>query len=396
MTAEGLTEAPGVATENLGRFERSSKGEPRGRGEAIATFYAITGNSDYAWRVYSPARAIGANVCSIPERGGWYAVTQPNDDTEFPWSQNDEGLAEYPNHEGAAVWIRPDLARATHAKAMRELHGIRTIAETDDNYLADKKHNIYMRENGFSAKDRLDHMKAVASMDAMVFSTGWLRDFYWRELGKQFGKRRLPETFVCRNHVFADDWPVVEEHDGPVRVGWMGSPSHVWDVNLAWPALLYAKQNGADTYMVGYDPAEGDVTHPRAKHNVGQWRKVGYEYVPWRKMDGTSRMRLPLDIGLAPLVTTEFTLGKSDIKWLEYSIAGAATVAQNNAVFNREIVHGETALLVGSPSEMIDAVGLLMRDQKLRAELVANAQQYIRENRGENQLREEWTAALDG
>jgi hypothetical protein len=218
---------------------------------------------------------------------------------------------------------------------MRELHGIRTIAETDDNYLADKKHNIYMRENGFSAKDRLDHMKAVASMDAMVFSTGWLRDFYWRELGKQFGKRRLPETFVCRNHVFVDDWPVVEEHDGPVRVGWMGSPSHVWDVNLAWPALLYAKQNGADTYMVGYDPAEGDVTHPRAKHNVGQWRKVGYEYVPWRKMDGTSRMRLPFDIGLAPLVTTEFTLGKSDIKWLEYSIAGAATVAQNNAVFNR-------------------------------------------------------------
>ena len=361
-----------------------------------ATWYAIVGNSDYYWRVNAPARAVGAEVCAIPEKGGWYAITQPNDDTEFHWTQNEDGLTEYPNHQGAAVWTRPDLARATHAKAMRELHGVRTIAETDDNYLADRKHNIHMRENGFSDKDRLDHMKAMASMHAMVFSTDWLRDFYVKELGKQFGKKRLPESFVCRNHVFEEDWPIIEDYDGPPRVGWMGSPSHVWDVNLAWPALLYAKQNGGKTFMVGYDPAEGDVVHPKAKHNVGQWRKVGYEHIGWRKLDGTSRMRLPFDIGLAPLVTNEFTLGKSDIKAVEYTISGAAVVAQNNPVFNRDWVHGETALLVGSPSEMIDAVALLMRNAKLRNTLVENAQQYVRENRGGKQLTEEWQAALVG
>jgi len=43
---------------------------------------------------------------------------------------------------------------------------------------------------------------------------------------------------------------------------------------------------------------------------------------------------------------------------------------------------------------MIDAVALLMRDTKLRERLVANAQQYVRENRGETQLREEWEAAV--
>lgn len=359
-----------------------------------ATLYAITGNSDYYWRVIAPARAIDANLCLIPEMGGFYAVTQPNDDTEFRWSQDEQGFTSYPDHEGVAVWVRPDLARASHAKAMRELHGVKTIAETDDNYLADRKHNIYMRENGFAEKDRMDHMKSVASMNSIIYSTEWLRDFYYRELAGTFGKKRLPPMHVCRNHVFLEDWPVIEEYDGPVRVGWMGSPSHVWDVNLAWPALLYAKQNGAETVMIGYDPAEGDITHPKAKLNVGQWKKVDYEYIPWRKMSGTERMRLPVDIGLCPLLANEFTLGKSDIKAIEYAISGAAVVAQNNTVFNKHWKHGETALLVGSPSEMIDAVSLLMRDRKLRDELVANAQQYVRESRNETHLREEWMAAL--
>lgn len=358
-----------------------------------ATFYAITGNSDYSWRVISPARAVGAKTCLISEVGGYYAVTQPNTDTEFRWTQGEDNFTEYPDHEGTAVWIRPDIPRAVHAKAMRRL-GIRTIAETDDNYLADRKHNIYMRENGFGPKERLEHMKAMASMDAMVFSTPWLRDFYHRELGKEFGKGRLPEMFVCGNHVFQEDWPEVLEYDGPVRVGWMGSPSHVWDLNLAWPALLYAKQNGASTVMIGYHPAEGEITHPKAKANAKQWEKVGYDYIPWVKLDGSTRMSLPMDIGLCPLLANEFTLGKSDIKAIEYVIAGAAPIVQNNVVF-KDWVHGETCLKVGSPSEMIDAVALLMKDPELRQRLVDNGQQYVRENRSEDQLRQEWEAVLD-
>jgi hypothetical protein len=367
---------------------------------ASATFYAIVGNSDYYWRTLAPCRVLGAHARLIPEKGGWYAVTQPNDDSEFPWTQDETGLATYPAHQGStAVWVRPDLARATHAKAMRQLHGIRVIAETDDNYLADGNQNIYMRENGFGPKERLEHMKAVASMDAMVFSTDWLRDYYWKQLRAEFGRGRLPDAFVCRNHVLEEDWPIVEDYDGPVRVGWMGSPSHVWDVNLAWPALMYANYMGGKTVMVGYDPSGDDhgvEMSGSAAKAADQWRKIGYEHVPWRQMDGTSRMRLPFDIGLCPLLSNSFTLGKSDVKFLEYSIAGAATVASNNPVYNRTIIHGETGLLVGSPSEMIDAVALLMKDRRLRETLVANAQQYVRENRGETQLRQEWTEAING
>ena len=91
----------------------------------------------------------------------------------------------------------------------------------------------------------------------------------------------------------------------------------------------------------------------RSQHKYDQWKKVGFNHVPWVDPGIYERIQIPLDIGLCPLLTNVQTLGKSDVKFLEYTINGAATIAQNNAVYNRTIIHGETGLLVGSPSEMI-------------------------------------------
>lgn len=373
---------------------------------APATFFAIVGNSDYYWRVLAPARAIGAKPVLIPEEGGYFALTQPNTDTAFRWRFDptaDDGYIDYLDQEGdAAVWVRPDLARATHAKAMREQLGLRTIAETDDNYLADKRFNIYMRTNGFDRKLRRDHMRAMASMDAMVFSTAWLRDLYWRQMKAEFRPERLagwvpPEMFVCRNHCPESDWPERIETEGPLRVGWMGSPSHIWDVDLAWPAMMHARNLGCETWMVGYDPSDPEhaVVSERSRHKVSQWAAVGFKHRGWERMDGMSRIPLPFDIGLCPLLVNDFTLGKSDIKAVEYVIAGAAPVVWNNAVYSGWS-HGETCLKVGSPQEAIDAVGLLVADENLRSRIVTNAQQYLREERGAKQLEAEWGAAING
>lgn len=369
--------------------------------EAPATFYVIEGGNDISWRARFPAAAIGAKLNVIPEVGGYYAITQPNMDTAFRWRFDpdaDDNYIEYPDHEGVAVWTRPDLARATHAKAMREQLGIRTIAEVDDNYLSDPRLNVFMRYQGFDAVGRLDHMKATVSMGRIVVTTEWLRDTYAKTIRKQFGKSVKPEIHICRNNVPEDKWPERVESDGPVRVGWMGSPSHVWDVDLAWAALLYAKRLGCEVWMIGYNPADPSAEHPsfskRSTQKEKQWGKVGFKHIPWQAPSEHHRFPLPLDIGLCPLLRNEHTLGKSDVKHLEYAISGAATIAMNNEVYNRTIVHMETGILCGSPSEMLNAVDLLVKDEKLRLRLVANAQQYIREERGEKQLREEWSTAI--
>lgn len=368
-----------------------------------ATWYVVAGDaSDYYWRVTAPARAIGARACMIPQKGGLYAVCEPNDDSAFPWhfdESRDSGFISYPEHEGAAVWTRPDLLRAIHARAMAKEHGIRTVSESDDNYMSDPKFNIYMKSNGFGDDHRLKHLQAMASHDACVFSTEYLRDAYFAAFKEALDRRHVPsELYVVENHVFLEDWPKRVESEGPVRVGWMGSPSHIWDVDLAWPALLGASRAGAQVKMIGYDPAnpEHEVTSRRSMDKIKQWRKVNHEFINWVQMDWNSRLRLPLDIGLAPLRTDSFTLAKSDIKAIEYTIAGAAVIASNMPVYNKHWVHGETALLAGSPSEMLDYTLLLMHDESLRQRLVENAQQYVREERDLNERAHEWYEAVTG
>ncbi len=366
---------------------------------APASWYVITGNSDYYWRVTAPAKAIGAKVVAIPEDGGFYALTQPNDDTAFPWSQDEDGGTRYPEHEGAAaVWTRPDGPRALHSLSMRG-KGIRTVAEVDDNYLSNPRLNLFMRSNGFGPREREQHLKACASMEALIVTTRELRDIYYKAIRKMFGRAAVPPMFVCGNHLFADDWPERIEQDGPLRVGWMGSPSHVWDIDLAWPAMLHARNQGCETITIGYNPADPDdypITSERALHKTQQWGKALSRSVGWEKMDGSSRLALPLDIGLCPLLHNDFTVGKSDVKAVEYTIAGAAVVASATPVYTENWVHGETALLASSPQEMLDHVDHLVRHPSTRERLVEAAQQYVREERDITKHAGEWREAVLG
>lgn len=365
---------------------------------ACATWYVVTGSSDYYWRVNAPAKAIGARVAAIPEDGWDRLISNPNTDSAFPWELTENG-ADYPAHEGgAAVWTRPDLARAVHMRAMMA-NGVRVVAEVDDNYLCPPRQNLFLRATGWDHERQVQHMKATASVSAVIFSTDVLRDIYWRRLRKQFGKSLVPPLYVCGNHVFLDDWPERVERDGPLRVGWMGSSSHVWDMDLAWAAMLHARNQGCETIVMGYNPADPQdhaVTSDRAHAKTKQWARAISRDIPWAQMDGSTRMTIPFDIGLCPLLHNEYTSGKSDVKAVEYTIAGAAVVCSASPVYTSHWVHGETALVASSPQQMLDHVDLLIRNPTLRERLVANAQQYVREERDLSKHAHEWREAVCG
>lgn len=338
------------------------------------------------------------------------ALLYPNDDTPFPWQllrdryDPDYHEARYPAHEGTAVFIRPDPPRAIHAEQMRG-QGILTVSEVDDNYMANEQLNIHLRESEWSKLDRAKHLHSMIACDRMVFSTAHLRDLYLRYMKDAFNvkTRQLPEMFVCRNHIDVNDWPEPVSRKGPLRVGWMGSPSHIWDIDLCRPALMQAQAFGCTTHLIGYNPCtpngpvhgetwEGQTEASRER--IALWKQLHFQHTGWQPPADYHRQALPLDIGLCPLRTDPSTLGKSDCKSIEYGISGAAVIAQNNLVYNRTLIHGETAILVNNPQEMVDAVKLLATDENLRMRLVNNLRQYIYEERGVRQMREEWTAAV--
>jgi hypothetical protein len=210
-----------------------------------------SGSNDTYWRVDVPAKAVGARVCKIAHATGRTQIAEPGlaPDREFRWALAGD-TAVYPDHEGAAVFTRPDQARATHAFAMKT-QGARVVAETDDNYFAPRNQNIAMRMRFDDDSARL-YRNALATFDALVTTTVALRDQIWDALEKN--QRRRMEFHVVGNHIDPDDWPEPVPRDGPIRVGWMGSDSHFRDVKLIYPALAWAARNGCEVVLIGYDP----------------------------------------------------------------------------------------------------------------------------------------------
>jgi glycosyltransferase involved in cell wall biosynthesis len=319
-------------------------------------------------------------------------ASQP--DRDFRWALAGD-TAVYPDHEGAAVFTRPDQARATHALAMKT-QGARVVAETDDNYFAPRNQNIAMRMRFDDDSARL-YRNALATFDALVTTTVALRDQIWDALEKK--QRRRMEFHVVGNHIDPDDWPEPVPRDGPIRVGWMGSDSHFRDVKLIYPALAWAARNGCEVVLIGYDPR----WHPQCAVDGISGLSYGDEFgfphrqIPWvdPQQYGRDKAVYPLDIALAPLEVTAFNLGKSDVKALEYGMSGAAVVAQNMPVY-QTLRHGDTGFLAGSPAEFLYWTQQLVTNERLRRESADALQAYIREERLIEHHAGEWREAITG
>ena len=401
---------------------------PAARPDApTATWYAVKGpNGDLTWRVESPAYAVGAKVHYIPDDKG-ITLWGPNSSKAFPWYLDVEleggtrarirskkafnDLAEkrarlvdrravYPTLEGqACVWTRPLAWMAAHMIEMKNEYGVRVLAEVDDNYLSDERLNVFMKKAGWEANDRDNHTRSICVGDGLIVSTEYLRDLYWKGLSKLFGKALVPEMFVCRNLIderFVPTELVPRREDGRLRIGFMGSDSHWWDVDLIYPALEEAYRLGHEIVFVGINPLVSMARLNSHEEKIkARWHRIEFTHIPWRNENyrGTA---LPIDIGLAPLRIDNHTLGKSDIKWMEYALSGAACIAQNCLVYNRTAVHGETVLLASSPQEFRDRLGDLIRSEGLRRRLVANTRQYIEEERLLSKNTDEWKAAVLG
>lgn len=395
-----------------------------------ATFYSVKGtNGDQTWRVESPARAIGAKVNYIPDgHEGGSALYWPNKSSFFPWSLNlefEDGSREivqsreawealceqrkvvtdrsvsYPNQEGdAAVFTRPLAFGASHVIGLKQ-EGVRVTCEVDDNYLAKHHLNYFMQKanqelaaEGKKWEDYVDdHARSICAGDGILVSTDHLRDVYWKELTARFGKKHLPEIHVCRNFVdeqFVPKELVEPREDGKLRIGYMGSDSHLWDIDLIYAACVEAFINGHEIVFIGIDPANINPKYRRSKNN---WSAIDYTHIPWT--NNFRGVALPLDIGFAPLIVDEHTLCKSDIKALEYALSGAACIAQNCLVYNRTLAD-EQVLFAGGPTEYVHQMRRLIKDEELRRSLVEGTRQYIADERMLMDNADEWKAAVLG
>lgn len=219
-------------------------------------------------------------------------------------------------HEGTAIWqFLGDVGRSDIALKVQK-QGFRTLMEVDDNYLrfapplygksgawARSHEEAVANGTGYSVEK---HRDVVPKMDGIICATDVLAEEYagWND-----------NVHVCRNSVIPEDWaPVVRSESETLRVGYYGSVSHLRDYPRVKKALKWLqKQPGVEVSMIGMQPP-------------GWTGKT----VPWEDHLFAGRMNLGhIDVGIAPLTRNRWADGKSDVKALEYAMAGVLPILED-------------------------------------------------------------------
>jgi 2-polyprenyl-3-methyl-5-hydroxy-6-metoxy-1,4-benzoquinol methylase/glycosyltransferase involved in cell wall biosynthesis len=104
------------------------------------------------------------------------------------------------------------------------------------------------------------------------------------------------------------------------------------------------------------------------------------EFTPFCPYETYLQILSSADIGILPLEDTHFNRMKSDLKFLECSTYGLATLA-SPTVYSNAIRHGETGLIYHSPAEFGIYLMELIENAALRSTLSRNAYSWVREQR---------------
>lgn len=272
------------------------------RDECLATFWQqVTPGTTY-WRCLVPARhlpgqTIPFTVKSLQEKKGKPYLPKQRGDT--------------------AIWqFLGDEMRSRVALGIRQIHGTRTLMEVDDNYLKQapymfgRKNSPWVKTiaearkgNGYS----IEAHKIIAPMvDGIVCATDYLADIYYEV---------NDNVYVCPNSVDPDDWQYDREEHDAFRIVYYGSPSHGVDAPLVTGALKWAaRQPGVEIWTVGFRNPAWSFPH---------------QTLPWSTDLAEARSHLfKFDLGIAPLKANVWANGKSDVKALEYAMAGVMPLVQ--------------------------------------------------------------------
>lgn len=179
------------------------------------------------------------------------------------------------------------------------------------------------------------------------------------------------------------------EHDRPKRdcvtVGWGGGNSHGRDFGeIAKPLRRYLQAN----HDVLFHNFGWDYTH---RVRTPRGRSV---FTPWHRRPDDYMRAIDFDIGLAPLRQTAFNARKTAVKALEHSALGIPTIASNVSPYREFVRDGETGVLFDTPREFEAALDEMVRDERWRQHLGANARLLAAEHTIEDNAWR-WAAAYE-
>lgn len=239
-------------------------------------------------------------------------------------------------------------------------------------------------KDGFDIKRNWDGIRTLNNClqwaHAVTFTTDRLRRYYVENYG-------LKETYVLPNSVEFGEYEDIRlaKDPGVVRVLWQGGSSHWQDLYPMQRTLEAASKQFPEVKWVFWTDKMYDwVTQAIPKDRI-EW----HPWIPYSAYK-LKLSALDFDIAIAPLIGNVFNLGKSAIKWYEPSALPdpRACLMADVPPYCDEVEDGVTGELFRMPSHeelvsstFIEKLGKLVRDEKHRKQVAANAKDWVKENR---------------
>lgn len=232
-------------------------------------------------------------------------------------------------------------------------------------YEADDAFDLILNDS--YAKPFFDH-KTIERMedlmrlsDVLQLSTPYLCDHYHKRTGRG--------TYLVPNQI-AQIYPHQHHDTDRVIIGWAGGASHNVDFGMIKkPLMNIAKEFPQVTFRI--------MGASNVFAMLKKWGLPNLEYVDWSKdLNVYYQTLATFDIGLAPVVECGFNKAKSTLKFLEYGACRTPMIG-SRFLYERDAVHGETAMLADRSLEWYEMMKDLILDKQKREAIGYAAQDYV-------------------
>ncbi|MBO7657033.1 glycosyltransferase [Candidatus Saccharibacteria bacterium] len=213
--------------------------------------------------------------------------------------------------------------------------------------------------------------KIATNVDGFITTN----DFLAKRLKRSFNKpvKVVPNSLNDAQLEVAEECLKDKKHDGFVIGYFSGSPTHVRDLRLVEPEIFrfLDKHKDAKLKIVGFMEPSLEM---KKRIKNGQVEIVKF-------MDYLNQMRMvsKVDVNIAPLVISEFTNCKSELKFFEAAVVETTTIASPIYTFKKAIKNGENGFLA-KPGEWYDKLEYLYDNPKQNQKIAKAARKCAIEN----------------
>ena len=266
--------------------------------------------------------------------------------------------------------VFPSSVRYEAAAERLKDMGCKIVSDFDDNWVLPKNHLLYDMWNrprfyGHTFPESAELTMKIS--DAITTTHEYLAEDI-RTVVPDADITLVPNAL----NLHLDQWDTYKMMSFcPVRIGWSGSQYHEEDIEILRPVFrkLYSKakyKGKFEVHLAGYQKM--DVWERFVKiFKGGKLNPDNFYLHNVKDINTYGTLYENFDISLIPLADNHFNASKSNLKWQESTIKGAACIASNVHPYNEDIVSGENGMLCSNDSkEWLDAIDRLMDPDECR------------------------------